>query len=147
MRRAQQRKVRDGGLAAVVRDELKPAYVAPANRNRRDILGLAFAMAIDLGPEVFLRQSEALITRPDARPGLRAIDCPTMILCGAEDPVCPPAWHRELAARIRGAELQLISGAGHLPPLEQPRRFTDAVTHWLSRVEKEHEWAAAAIEF
>jgi len=135
-RRGQQAKVRAGNLADVVRDELKPAYLAPANRGRRDILDLTFEMALELGPGVFLQQSEALITRPDSRPTLQEIACPSLVLCGAEDPVCPPDWHRDMADAIPRAELQLIEGAGHLPPLEQPQRFSAAVLNWLNTLEK-----------
>ena len=137
MRRAQQAKVRDGHLRDVVRDELKPAYLAPANRGRQDILDVTFSMAMELGPEVFLRQSEALLTRPDSRPTLSTIACPSLVLCGAEDPVCPPAWHREMADAIPGGELELVEGAGHLPPLEQPERFAAAILNWLNRMEQE----------
>jgi pimeloyl-ACP methyl ester carboxylesterase len=130
-RRAQQRAVENGRLRDVIRDELKPAYLAPSNRHRRDILDVAFDMAMDLGPEVFLRQSRALLTRPDSRPDLAAIGCPSLILCGAEDPVCPPAWHLDMADAIPGAELQLIDGAGHLPPLEQPTSFSKSIVNWV----------------
>jgi pimeloyl-ACP methyl ester carboxylesterase len=131
-RRAQQIKVRNGRLAEVIRDELKPTYLAPANRERRDILDLTFDMAMQLGSEVFLRQSEALITRPDSRPTLPRLDCPSLVLCGAEDPVCPPASHRAMADAIPRAELDIIEGAGHLPPLEQPKRFSARVLNWLN---------------
>lgn len=137
VRRAQQASVRDGNLADVVCNELKPACVAPFNRDRRDILDLAFDMALELGPDVFLRQSEALITRADSRLTLAEIDCPTLVLCGSEDSVCPPAWHRDMARAIPRAKLQLIAGSGHLPPLEQPKHFSAAILNWLDSLEQE----------
>lgn len=143
VRRAQQVKVRNGHLADVVRDELKPAYLAPTNRDRLDILDLTFDMALRLGPEVFLRQTEALLTRPDSRPILGDIRCPALVLCGAEDPVCPPAWHREMADAIPGADLRLIEGAGHLPPLEQPQRFSAAILNWLNELKPDAEMGRA----
>jgi pimeloyl-ACP methyl ester carboxylesterase len=133
-RRAQQAKVQEGRLGEVVRDELKPAYLAPQNRDRRDILDLTFEMAVQLGPEVFMHQSEALITRPDSTPTLPRIACPALVLCGTEDPVCPPAWHEFIAGAIPRAELHLIEAAGHLPPLEQPARFSKRVLSWLQEL-------------
>jgi pimeloyl-ACP methyl ester carboxylesterase len=134
MRRAQQVKVQNGSLAGVVRDELKPAYLAPENRHRHDILDLTYAMAMDLGADVFMLQSEALISRADYRPTLSQIQCPSLVMCGAEDPVCLPEWHRDIADAIAGAELHLIKGAGHLPPLEQPQRFSQGVLSWLHKL-------------
>jgi pimeloyl-ACP methyl ester carboxylesterase len=132
MRRAQQEQVRAGCLAEVVREELKPAYFAKANAGRSDILDLTLNMALDLGADVFLSQTEALIGRADSRPDLGRIGCPALLLCGAEDPVCPPDLHRAMADAMPHAGLRLIDGAGHLPPLEQPERFAAALLSWLN---------------
>lgn len=128
---AHQQGVRDGHLKDIVGEEMKPAYLATANRERRDILDLLMAMAENLGPDVFIRQSEAIRTRPDARAVLGGITCRTLVMCGAEDRLCPPQWHREIASAIPGAALEVIDGAGHLPPLEQPECFSQLVHDWL----------------
>jgi pimeloyl-ACP methyl ester carboxylesterase len=131
MRRAQQARVRAGELAEVVREELKPNYLAGASRERHDLLDLTLAMAMDLGEAIFLRQSEALLHRPDARPLLPTIACPTLLLCGAEDSLCPPALHHDMAQAIPRAAFTTIEAAGHLPPLEQPAAFTATLLQWL----------------
>lgn len=131
MRRAQQARVRAGELAEVVREELKPNYLAWANRERQDLLDLTLTMAMELGDTVFLRQSEALLHRPDARPLLPDITCPALLLCGEEDSLCPPALHKDMADAIPGATLTTIKAAGHLPPIEQPAAFTAALLDWL----------------
>ena len=131
MRRAQQAKVKDGGLAEVVREELKPGYLGEACQERQDLLDLTLAMAMDLGETAFLRQSEALLNRSDSRDLLPTITCPTLLLCGAEDSLCPPALHKAMAAAIPGAELAVLETAGHLPPLETPAAFAAALLHWL----------------
>jgi pimeloyl-ACP methyl ester carboxylesterase len=132
MRRAQQQQVQGGALATVVREELKPAYLAASNRQRDDLLDLTFNMAMDLGPEAFLRQSEALLHRPDSRPLLPVIACPTLLLCGAEDVVCTPALHQQMADAIPFSRLCIVPGAGHLPPLEQPELFSNLLLEWLA---------------
>lgn len=129
-RLAQQAEVRGGGLRRVVGEELKPAYLAPENCARQDILDLVMAMAVDLGADVFARQSEALRLRPDATAVLPGIACPVLVLCGADDPLCPPAWHREMAATIPHARLAVVAGAGHLLPLEQPDAFAALIDTW-----------------
>jgi pimeloyl-ACP methyl ester carboxylesterase len=72
-----------------------------------------------------------LLNRPDSRPLLPAISCPTLLLCGAEDRLCTPAQHRQMADAIPGSKLHLIAGAGHLPPLEQPEAFGTILVDWL----------------
>jgi len=129
---AHQQGVRDGHLHDIVGEEMKPTYLAAENRERRDILDLLMAMAEDLGPDVFIRQSEAIRTRPDARMVLGGIACPTLVLCGAEDRLCPPEWHRVMASAIPGAAIEVINGAGHLPPLERPERFSCILAAWFA---------------
>jgi 3-oxoadipate enol-lactonase len=59
---------------------------------------------------------------------------PTLVLCGAEDRITPPALSEELAALIPGARLELIDAAGHVANAEQPAAFNVAVDAFLSEV-------------
>jgi pimeloyl-ACP methyl ester carboxylesterase len=132
----QQDEVRKGALERIVTEELKPNYLAAANRRDGPLLRLLRDMALALGPDVFVRQSEALRTRPDLRPALDAVDAPVFLACGEEDALCPPEWHRAMAARVRRAELHVIRGAGHMLPLEQPHALAEAIAPWLKTVER-----------
>jgi 3-oxoadipate enol-lactonase len=65
---------------------------------------------------------------------LAGIDAPTLVIAGAEDAIIPPEVHRQFAGKIPGADLRIIEGAGHLPPLEQPDAFNRAVADFLKSV-------------
>ena len=130
IRPRQQDDVRAGLLEAVVVGELKPRYLARANRRDRTLLRLLRAMALDLGPDVFVAQSEALRTRADLREVLPALDVPVLIACGAEDALCPPEWHAAMAAGARRATLHVVADAGHMLPLEQAAPLAEIITHW-----------------
>ena len=121
-----------GGLAGVMRNEMKPNYLASGPR-RSDILDLCLAMALDLGPEVFERQSRALAARPDSQATLAAFRGPALVLMGEEDRLCPRDRHELMHALIPGSRLAIIAGAGHLPTLEQPEATTSEITRWLSQ--------------
>lgn len=130
----QQAEVRAGRLAQVVADELKPNYLAAANRADAGLRDLTMAMALDLGEETFVAQSEALRTRADLRPVLDRPGVPVFLACGAEDRLCPPDWHERWAAAVGAtAVLHVIAGAGHLLPLEQPDRLAQALIPWLAQ--------------
>ena len=129
----QQLRVRGGELANIVADELKPAYLAAQNRGNEALKKLLFDMAMDLGDDVFVRQSEALRTRADLGSVLDSFMGPALFLCGAEDALCPPAWHRAMAARCYDSQLQVILGAGHLLPLEQPELFAATINGWITQ--------------
>jgi 3-oxoadipate enol-lactonase len=62
---------------------------------------------------------------------LESIRVPTHIVVGDEDTLTPPALSRSMAARIPGAQLTVIKGAGHLSNIEQPEAFNAAVLAFL----------------
>jgi 3-oxoadipate enol-lactonase len=62
---------------------------------------------------------------------LEKIAVPTHVVVGDEDQLTPPEMSRQIAARIAGARLTLIHGAGHLSNIEQPKKFNRAVLEFL----------------
>ncbi|MEM1284253.1 MAG: alpha/beta fold hydrolase [Pseudomonadota bacterium] len=131
MRQAQVEKVASGGLRAVMRDEMKPNYLAPGPK-RDELLNLCMDMAESLGPSVFADQSAAIQSRPDQRETLRSVTVPTRILCGAEDALCPVERHQLMHDLVPGSQLAIIEGAGHLPTLEQPDATNEVLRQWLT---------------
>ncbi len=125
-------KVLAGQLRSVMRDEMKPNYLTDGP-NMGQILDLCMAMADTLGPDVFVRQSRALQTRPDQQDTLRGVKVPTLILCGEEDSLCPPHRHELMHGLIPHSTLRVIQNAGHLPTLEQPDPTNEALAKWLNQ--------------
>jgi pimeloyl-ACP methyl ester carboxylesterase len=89
-------------------------------------------MAHEIGPAAFVRQQTALIARPDSRPHLAGIRCPTLVLVGEHDALTPPELSEEMAAAIPGARLVVVPDCGHASTLEQPREVTRALVEWRS---------------
>jgi pimeloyl-ACP methyl ester carboxylesterase len=89
------------------------------------------AMALAVGKDGFLRQEKAIMERPDSRPGLADIGCPTLVLCGEQDQLTPPDRHREIAAAIKGSTLVVVPACGHLSTLEKPLETNRALQAWL----------------
>jgi pimeloyl-ACP methyl ester carboxylesterase len=124
-------QVEAGGLETVLRDELKPNYLAQCHRDNLALLEEVLAMGLDLGESVFARQSLALRDRPDNNAILDTVNCPTLVLCGDEDLLCPIELHSAIARKIHGAVLRVIPQCGHLSTMEQPEQVTPALQHWL----------------
>jgi len=120
-----------GGLDRIMREDLKPNYLAKGPRYG-EILDLCMAMALSLGPHVFERQSIALRDRPDQRETLRAVTVPTLILCGRQDALCPVERHELMHDLVAGSRLVIVEEAGHMPTLERPDAVTAALTDWLA---------------
>jgi 3-oxoadipate enol-lactonase len=66
----------------------------------------------------------------DARTWLDTLRVPTKIIVGTEDRLTPRYQADLLQARIPGAELELLPGAGHVLHLEAVEAFCRAITGW-----------------
>ena len=132
----QQREALETGLARMVTEELKPAYFAKENRSNKELRSKVLDMALSLGPEIFVAQSEALRTRSGYGDILEKLEVPVFIACGAEDDLCPPSLHKEMAATTQNSELHVVPGAGHMLPMEQPQILSILLSDWLVRVRK-----------
>ena len=71
----------------------------------------------------------------DQRERAHEIRVPTLVLCGSEDKVTPPALSRELTHIIPGARLELIEGAGHISNLERAEEFNTLVNAFIRGVD------------
>jgi len=126
-------KVLSGDLRSVMRDELKPNYLADGPR-RQEVLDLCMDMALSLGPDVFVRQSRALQTRPDQQATLAGFKGSALVLMGEEDRLCPRDRHDLMHDLLEGSRLVVVEGAGHLPTLEQPEAVNAALQTWLETI-------------
>ena len=71
------------------------------------------------------------VTFDDAE--LAAIDLPTLFIVGSEDDLFPPDWIADAAARVPGARVEVVDGAGHSPYFEQPEAWNSLVTDFWRR--------------
>jgi pimeloyl-ACP methyl ester carboxylesterase len=112
---------------------LMPSLIHPARRSDKPLVDTILQMAVDTGLAAFKRQEEAIIGRPDNRPFLPSIRCPTLVIVGREDALTPPELAREIADGIPGAKLEIIPDCGHLSTLERPEAVNRALRAWLTQ--------------
>jgi 3-oxoadipate enol-lactonase len=85
-----------------------------------------------LHKESYIKTLEASVTQDLAAP-VERLAVPTLVVTSEHDSLYPPQLARAMAARIGGAELVEIPGAGHVSSLEQPERFNAALAAFLGR--------------
>ena len=105
------------GRFAEITDDQFPLLVHRKRRGDQALKAIVRAMNQETGAEAYIRQQEAIMSRPDSRPTFGAIDCPTLILVGDDDQLTPPELAREMANGIRGARLVIVPESGHLSTL------------------------------
>ncbi|WP_433297487.1 alpha/beta fold hydrolase [Actinoplanes sp. CA-030573] len=69
--------------------------------------------------------------RPDYQESLAEVRVPTLIVVGSGDVFTPVAEAELIEKLVPGSELVVIDGAGHLPGVEQPHAFNEALLRFL----------------
>jgi 3-oxoadipate enol-lactonase len=123
--------VRAEGMEAIA-DAVLALWFAPATyRERPDVVQVYRAMMVSAEPEGYAGCCEAL---GDWEPGetLAAIRAPVLVLAGSEDTPTPPEHAETIRARIPGARLTVLPGAGHMANVEQPDGFSRLLIEHLT---------------
>jgi 3-oxoadipate enol-lactonase len=88
------------------------------------------AMIASTPPEGYAGCCEA-IRDMDLRERLAAIDAPTLVLAGSDDPSTPKEKVRPIADAIEGARYAVLEGAAHIANMAQPEAFNRVVLEHL----------------
>ncbi|MHB8765579.1 MAG: alpha/beta fold hydrolase [Deferrisomatales bacterium] len=102
-------------LAAFAASVLSPAHAAGGA-----VRDLVLAMGRDLGPEAFGADVQAILKRGSYEDVLPLVRVPALFVAGEHDALTPVDAARAMAREVPGARVEVIPGAGHLPPLEAP---------------------------
>lgn len=117
-------------------DALFPTHFGDTTlETRPEVVAEARAIILSNQAEPIITTLTALANRPDSRPLLPSIHVPTLVLAGEEDKLVPLAETKEMAEAIPNARLELISGAGHLANLENPRAFNVLLETFIKTIE------------
>ncbi|EJD51128.1 alpha/beta-hydrolase [Auricularia subglabra TFB-10046 SS5] len=105
-------------------DKFMLLYVA---RPARD--GEAWRQSFSVAPQVRVMQAQARVEsqHPDQLPFLKDVAVRTLLLVGKEDFVCPPVVSEIAAAAIKDSSLVVIEDCGHVPWIEKPEEFVNAM--------------------
>jgi pimeloyl-ACP methyl ester carboxylesterase len=116
-----------------VTPRLLPLLLHPDRLRDEALTGIVLGMSARVGKDAFLRQQKAIMGRPDSRPDLARIRCPTLVVVGRQDALTPPELAEEMAALVPDARLVTIEDCGHLSTLERADEVNLALEEWLAR--------------
>jgi len=119
-----QEKGAAGVIEAMIPKLLAPENIASCAEDLRRIASRQSTASV-------LNAIAALRDRPDAKPGLKSIAVPTLVIVGDQDAVTPPSFAEAIAHETPGSKLVVIPGAGHMSNLENPAAFNEAVSQFL----------------
>jgi pimeloyl-ACP methyl ester carboxylesterase len=124
-------KVRAEGPAAIADGFLQKAVGATTHRERPEVVARVKEMILAAPARGVVDALAGLAARADSTPTLREIRVPTLVVCGEEDALTPPADSEALHEGIRGSTLEVLPKAGHLSALEDPAAFNAALLGFL----------------
>jgi len=78
-------------------------------------------------------QQEKMLSKYNTLPHLHEIGCPTLILAGHHDFICPPSQAHIMHARVPQSRLVVFENSGHFPWIEEPELFIQTVKAWLQQ--------------
>jgi pimeloyl-ACP methyl ester carboxylesterase len=121
---------KEHGFTPVTRVML-PLMVHPSRVDDQPLVAEIKDMADRVGVPAFIRQQRAIMSRPDSRPDLKNVRCPTLVLCGRDDALTPLDANEEMAKLVPGARLEILEDCGHMSTMEKPDAVSALMREWL----------------
>lgn len=87
--------------------------------------------ASEVSPDHLRYHQQADLPRYDVLDDLPKISCPTLILAGEHDPICPPKFSKVMDDAIPGSKLMVFEDSGHWPLIEERDEFVRSVVDFL----------------
>jgi 3-oxoadipate enol-lactonase len=115
-------------------EQIIPKLLAPVTMNSRlDVVERAKATMRQAGAAGMAGMQRGMAAREDSTATLAGIDVPTLVMGGEDDAPTPVSELERLARGIRGAELKIVSRAGHFAAFEQPEEVGRVLREFLEK--------------
>jgi len=118
------------GLSAITDVAMRRLFAPEFQEQHPDLMRDRREAFLSTDPEVFRAACMAL-AELDLRPQLGQVKLPVLVLVGEHDEATPPPMSHELAAGLPNAQLRIIPGCAHVPQLQSPEVFLDAIGDFL----------------
>ncbi|MEA2796364.1 MAG: 3-oxoadipate enol-lactonase [Bradyrhizobium sp.] len=119
------------GLSVITDVAMRRLFAPEFQEKHPDLMRDRREAFLRTDPEVF-RSACAALAELDLRPELAQVKMPVLVLVGEHDEATPPPMSRELAAGLPDARLKIIPGCAHVPQLQSPEVFLDAIGDFLA---------------
>jgi pimeloyl-ACP methyl ester carboxylesterase len=129
-RTTQQDQLREGAEVGSLAKETVEGLLSSGSMNRTELVDYVHALADGADVEGWIAALQAMKDRPDSMLLLRQSDVRALVVVGELDRVTPIAEAMSLRSLLKG-ELVIIPNVGHLPNVEDPLAFNDALVAFL----------------
>jgi 3-oxoadipate enol-lactonase len=130
-RREMAKVAREQGAAEIAKRMTPKLLGATTLQQQPQVVEQVRRMIEKAAPESIAQLLEALAGRADSTGLLAAIQVPTLVIAGEEDAIIPAAGAKLWTEQIPAARFVLLPKTGHLPNIEAPGVFNQAVEEFL----------------
>jgi len=120
----------EGDLSALSDVAMRRLFAPEFQEENPALMADRRAAFLRTDPEVF-RAACAQLADLDLCDELHKVRVPVLVLVGDQDEATPPAMSQELAAGLPDARLKIIPGCAHVPQLQAPGVFLEAISAFL----------------
>lgn len=124
--------VRSSGAKAVAEAMIPKMLAEGTRKSRPEVVKTVRGIMENCPAQTIEHALVALRDRPDLTGDLPSIGVPTLVIVGDEDAITPPKFSELMRDRIPTAKLEVIRGAGHLAPVEQPEQVNRAIGQFMA---------------
>jgi 3-oxoadipate enol-lactonase len=118
------------GLAAITDVAMRRLFAPEFQAAHPDLMRDRREAFLKTDPQV-LQAACAQLAELDLRPELPKVKVPVLVLVGEHDEATPPPMSHELAALLPNARLKILAGCAHIPQLQAPQAFLEAIGDFL----------------
>ncbi len=118
------------GLAAITDVAMRRLFAADFQAAHPDLMADRREAFLKTDP-VVLQAACGQLAELDLRPELPKVKMPVLVLVGEHDEATPPPMSPELAALLPNAQLKILTGCAHVPQLQAPQLFLEAIADFI----------------
>ena len=118
------------GLEALTPVAMRRLFAPEFQEANPELMADRRAAFLRTNPTVFHTACLALAGL-DLRPDLSMVTMPVLVLVGDQDEATPPPMSEELHALLPDSRLTVLKGCAHVPPLQAPDAFLDAINQFV----------------
>lgn len=127
------KRINTEGLAPFTKDFITNCFGDYFKHNKKEELKGIIETSSQYNPAGVKGCLLAMLGRTDTTANLEKINIPTLLICGEEDALTPPAVMKEMFYKMKNAELVEIKNTGHMTPIENPEEVTNAIFAFLKK--------------
>jgi len=124
----------DNGVTKFNEGFIKKVFHPDSPINKKEIVGQLTDVVFANSQHIIIQGLKAIAERSETCTSLDKINIPTLIMCGREDKVTPPALSESMYVAINRSKFKIIENAGHVSNLEQPYEFSKCLSEFLSGI-------------